>query len=138
VTEAAAAGGDDFAEAVSAANTADVVILALGEPGGWTGENSSRSTLGLPGRQMELFDAVVATGKPVIVVLINGRPLAVPRVQEKAAAILEAWDPACRAATAWPTCCSATLIRRGGSPRPFPRSVRSGADSLQSFQHRPA
>ena len=93
VTEAAAAGGEDFAEAVSAAKAADVVILALGEPGGWTGENSSRSTLGLPGRQMELFDAVVAAGKPVIVVLINGRPLAVPRVQEEAAAILEAWDP---------------------------------------------
>jgi beta-glucosidase len=93
VAEAAAAGEDDFAEAVSAAKAADVVILALGEPAGWTGENSSRSELGLPGRQMELFDAVVATGKPVIVVLINGRPLAVPRVQEKAAAILEAWDP---------------------------------------------
>ena len=74
-------------EAVSAAKAADVVILALGEPGGWTGENSSRSTLGLPGRQMELFDAVVATGKPVIVVLINGRPLAVPRLQEEAVAI---------------------------------------------------
>jgi beta-glucosidase len=93
VAEETVAGGDDFAEAVSAATAADAVILALGEPAGWTGENSSRSTLGLPGRQMELFDAVVATGKPVIVVLINGRPLAVPRVQEKAAAILEAWDP---------------------------------------------
>ncbi|MGH7950554.1 MAG: beta-glucosidase BglX [Limisphaerales bacterium] len=87
------AGEDGFAKAVAAANNADVVILALGEPSGWCGENSSRSHLGLPGRQQELFDAVVATGKPVIVVLFNGRPLALPRVQEKAAAILEAWFP---------------------------------------------
>jgi beta-glucosidase len=47
----------------------------------------------LPGRQQELFDAVAATGKPVIVVLFNGRPLALPEIQEKAAAILEAWFP---------------------------------------------
>ena len=49
--------------------------------------------LGLPGRQMELFEAVAATGKPVIVILFNGRPLALPQIQEKAAAILEAWFP---------------------------------------------
>ena len=42
---------------------------------------------------MELFDAVVAAGKPVVVVLVNGRPLTVPDIQEKAAAILEVWDP---------------------------------------------
>jgi beta-glucosidase len=86
-------GDDGFTKAVTAAKNSDVVILALGEPSGWCGENSSRSNLGLPGRQQELFDAVVATGKPVIVVLFNGRPLALPRVQEKAAAILEAWFP---------------------------------------------
>ena len=86
-------GDDDIAKAVEAANSAEVVILALGEPNGWCGENSSRSTLDLPGKQMELFDAIVATGKPVIVVLFNGRPLALPRVQEKASAVLEAWFP---------------------------------------------
>ncbi|MDD5141055.1 MAG: beta-glucosidase BglX [Verrucomicrobiales bacterium] len=84
---------DDIAKAVAAANAAEVVMLALGEPAGWSGENSSRSDLGLPGRQQELFNAVAATGKPVIVVLFNGRPLALPVVQEKAAAILEAWFP---------------------------------------------
>ena len=67
--------------------------MALGEPRDWSGEDGSRSTLGLAGRQQELFDAVAATGKPVIVVLFNGRPLAVPEIQEKAAAILEAWFP---------------------------------------------
>ena len=86
-------GSNEIAEAVAAANAADVVILALGEPRNWSGEDGSRNGLGLPGRQQELFDAVAATGKPVIVVLFNGHPLAVPHIQEKAAAILEAWYP---------------------------------------------
>jgi len=123
VAEAAAAGGDDFAEAVSAAKAADVVILALGEPGGWTGENSSRSTLGLPGRQMELFDAVVATGKPVIVVLINGRPLAVPRLQEQAAAILEAWDPGVQGGNGVADVLFGDVDPTGRLTTTFPRSV---------------
>ena len=86
-------GTNEIAEAVAAANAADVVILTLGEPRDWSGEDGSRSTLGLAGRQQELFDAVAATGKPVIVVLFNGRPLAIPQIQNKAAAILEAWFP---------------------------------------------
>jgi len=80
-------------KALAAARSADVVLLALGEPSNWTGENASRSDLDLPGRQMGLFDAVAALGKPVIVVLVNGRPLTLPRLQARAAAILEAWDP---------------------------------------------
>jgi beta-glucosidase len=123
VAEAAAAGEDDFAEAVSAAKAANVVILALGEPGGWTGENSSRSTLGLPGRQMELFDAVTATGKPVIVVLINGRPLAVPRVQEKAVAILEAWDPGIQGGNGVVDVLFGDVDPAGRLTTSFPRSV---------------
>jgi beta-glucosidase len=86
-------GSNEIASAVAAAQSADVVILALGEPRDWSGEDGSRSSLDLPGRQEELFDAVVATGKPVIVVLFNGHPLAIPHIQEKAAAILEAWFP---------------------------------------------
>jgi beta-glucosidase len=81
----------DIKGAVSAAKDADVVVLALGEPRDWTGESKSRTHLGLPGRQMELFNAVVATGKPVIVVLFNGRPLTIPEIETNAAAILEAW-----------------------------------------------
>jgi beta-glucosidase len=123
VAEAASAGGEDFAEAVSAAKSADVVILALGEPGGWTGENSARSDLGLPGRQMELFDAVVATGKSVIVVLINGRPLAVPCVQEKAAAILEAWDPGVQGGNGVADVLFGDVDPSGRLTTTFPRSV---------------
>jgi beta-glucosidase len=83
----------EIANAVAVAGVADVVVLALGEPADWSGEDGSRSTLDLPGRQQELFDAIVATGKPVIVVLFNGRPLAIPQIQTGAAAILEAWFP---------------------------------------------
>jgi beta-glucosidase len=86
-------GSNEIAQAVAAAKSADNIILTLGEPRDWSGESSSRSDLGLPGRQMELFNAIIATGKPVIVVLFNGRPLAIPQIQKKAAAILEAWFP---------------------------------------------
>jgi beta-glucosidase len=86
-------GANEIADAVTIAGAADVVVMALGEPRDWSGEDGSRSTLGLSGRQQELFDAVAATGKPVIVILINGRPLAVPEIQNKAAAVLEAWFP---------------------------------------------
>ncbi|MGD0744128.1 MAG: beta-glucosidase BglX [Verrucomicrobiota bacterium] len=90
-------GSNEIADAVALAAKADVVVMALGEPLNWSGEDASRSTLGLPGRQMELLDAVATTGKPVIVVLFNGRPLALPGVFEKAAAVLEAWFPGVQA-----------------------------------------
>jgi beta-glucosidase len=86
-------GTNEIADAVELAKDADAVILALGEPRNWSGEAGSRSTLGLSGRQQELFDAVAGTGRPIIVVLFNGRPMALPQIQDKAAAILEAWFP---------------------------------------------
>ena len=86
-------GTNEIADAVAIAGVSDVVMMALGEPRDWSGEDGSRSALGLAGRQQELFNAVAATGKPVIVILFNGRPLAVPEIQNKAAAILEAWFP---------------------------------------------
>jgi len=86
-------GVKEIPDAVALAKSADVVVLALGEPLDWSGEDASRSDLGLPGLQQQLFDAVAATGRPVVVVLFNGRPLAIPQIQQKAAAILEAWFP---------------------------------------------
>jgi beta-glucosidase len=82
-----------ISRAVADAKAADVVILALGEPRDWSGESKSRTRLDVPGRQLELFHAIVATGKPVIVVLFNGRPLAIPEISTNATAILEAWHP---------------------------------------------
>jgi beta-glucosidase len=110
-------------QAVDAAKDADAVILALGEPASWSGENSARSTLDIPGRQMELFDAAAATGKPVIVVLINGRPLAFPHLQEQAAAILEAWDPGVQGGNAIADVLFGDVDPAGRLTASFPRSV---------------
>jgi beta-glucosidase len=87
-----------FAEAIAAANQADVAILVLGDKSGLvpdctTGETRDSSDIRLPGAQAALADAILATGKPVAVVLVNGRPLAIPSLEEKANAILEAWIP---------------------------------------------
>ena len=90
-------GSNEIADAVSLARNADVVVMALGEPRDWSGEDASRSTLDLPGRQLELLQAVAGTGKPVVVVLFNGRPLALPAVFTNATAVLEAWYPGVQA-----------------------------------------
>jgi len=80
-----------FSSAIAAAKKADVVVLVLGESKEMSGEASSRSDISLPGVQQQLFDEMVKTGKPVVVVLMNGRPLTIPDLDQKATAILEAW-----------------------------------------------
>jgi beta-glucosidase len=91
------AGKDDDAvnlsEAVRAAKAAELVIMAVGEPRGITGEGGSRATLTITGRQQELLDAVAAAGKPVVTVVFSGRPLSIPAVFEKSSAVLFAWQP---------------------------------------------
>jgi beta-glucosidase len=84
----------DIAAAVAAAGNADVVILALGEASQtMTGEAASRTQLGLPGRQQVLLEKVVATGKPVVLVLFCGRPLTLPWAFEHVPAVLAVWQP---------------------------------------------
>jgi beta-glucosidase len=85
--------GKDIASAVNKANGAGVVILGLGERQGISGEGFDRTSLDLPGNQEQLLEAVVATGKPVVLVLENGRPLTIPWAKEHVPAILEAWYP---------------------------------------------
>ncbi|HEY4424787.1 MAG TPA: glycoside hydrolase family 3 N-terminal domain-containing protein [Pyrinomonadaceae bacterium] len=80
-----------FQEAVDLAKASDVAIVFVGESADMTGEAASRATLDLPGRQMELVQAVHAAGKPVVVVLVNGRPLSVGWIVNNAPAILESW-----------------------------------------------
>jgi beta-glucosidase len=92
-------GDDDgIAEAVKVARGADVVIVVAGERSGLTqdctcGEQRDRMSIGLPGRQDELIAAVVATGTPIVLVLVAGRPLAVEAAAAKAAAVVHAWVP---------------------------------------------
>jgi beta-glucosidase len=85
--------GKEIAGAVAIARDADVVILGLGEWQGISGEGFDRSDLGLPGNQEQLLEAIVATGKPVVLVLENGRPLTIGWAKEHVPAILEAWYP---------------------------------------------
>lgn len=83
----------EIAAAVAGARKSDLVILALGEDPDMSGEAASRTHLGLPGRQRELLDAIVQTGKPVVLVLFSGRPLTLPGAFEKVGAVIAAWFP---------------------------------------------
>jgi len=90
----AAPRGDDASgipAAVTAAKAADVVLLVIGEDFDHSAEARSRSEITLPGVQSQLAQAVLATGKPVVVVLMNGRPLALADILGKAGAALETW-----------------------------------------------
>lgn len=87
---------DAIARAAEQAETSDVVIAVLGEDAYCTGESRSRTSLELPGRQQQLLQALYATGKPVVLVLINGQPLTVNWADAHIPAILEAWFPGCR------------------------------------------
>ena len=89
-----------LAAAVVAAASADVIIAVVGESAAMSGEARSRSHLGLPGSQQELLDALAATGKPIVVVLMTGRPLVIPRLAEQADALLVAWHGGIRAGSA--------------------------------------
>lgn len=78
-------------QAVQAAKESDVAIVVLGGGQRTSGENKSRTSLDLPGRQEELLKAVYATGKPVVLVLINGRPLSINWADKFVPSILESW-----------------------------------------------
>jgi len=80
-----------FEQAVKIAKQADVAVVFVGETHDMVGEAASRASLDLPGRQMELVQAIQATGKPTIVVLVNGRPLSIGWIVNNVPAILESW-----------------------------------------------
>ncbi|HSL33590.1 MAG TPA: glycoside hydrolase family 3 N-terminal domain-containing protein [Candidatus Limnocylindrales bacterium] len=89
---------EELAAAVAAAEGADLAVVVLGERSGLTldsttGEFRDRAGLGFLGRQQELLEAVVATGTPVVLVVVSGRPLALPWAAEHCAAVLLAWVP---------------------------------------------
>jgi len=110
-------------EAVKAAKSADVVILAVGENKWQSGEAAARSSIGLPGRQEELAEKVIATGKPVVVVLMNGRPLAIPFLAEHAPALVEAWQLGVQAGPAIADVLFGDAAPTGRLTVSFPRAV---------------
>ncbi len=85
--------GKNLSTAVANVQASDVAILGLGERQGISGEGFDRSSLDLPGNQEVLLEAMVATGKPIVLVLQNGRPLTIGWAKDHVSAILEAWYP---------------------------------------------
>ncbi|GGB85820.1 beta-glucosidase [Novosphingobium endophyticum] len=110
-----------IAEAVRTAEAADVAIVVVGEASDQIGETASRSSLDLPGRQQELLDAVVATGKPTIVLLMNGRPLDLK--DTRAGAILDIWYPGSAGAAATANLLFGDAVPGGKLPFLWPRSA---------------
>jgi beta-glucosidase len=110
-----------FAAAVAAAKQAKVAVLVLGERGEMSGEAASRSSLGLPGRQEELLEAVVATGTPVVLVLMNGRPLILEWASDHVPAIVETWFLGVEAGNATADVLFGDVNPSGRLPVTFPR-----------------
>jgi len=112
-----------FQEAVNLAKASDVAIVFVGEIADMVGEAASRASLDLPGRQMELVQAIHATGKPTIVVLVNGRPLSVGWIVNNVPAILESWMGGSQSGNAIADILFGDVNPGGKLPVTFPRTV---------------
>ena len=115
--------GPGFDQAVAAAQSADQVVLALGETREMSGEATSRSNIDLPGQQQELINRIAALGKPFTVVLFNGRPLTLANVAAKSPAILEAWFPGVTAGNAVADVLFGKVNPGGKLPVSFPVNI---------------
>ncbi|MFC4476554.1 glycoside hydrolase family 3 N-terminal domain-containing protein [Flavobacterium chungangensis] len=114
---------DGFAEAVATAKQADVVILSIGERRDMSGEAKSRSDLNLPGVQEDLVKAVMATGKPVVVLINAGRPLVFNWTADNVPAILYTWWLGTEAGNAIANVLFGDYNPSGKLPMTFPREV---------------
>ncbi|MNO36630.1 Periplasmic beta-glucosidase precursor [compost metagenome] len=110
-------------EAVKAAKDADVVVAAVGESRGMSHESSSRTDLNIPENQRELIRALKATGKPLVLVLMNGRPLTILEEKEQADAILETWFSGTEGGNAIADVLFGDYNPSGKLPISIPRSV---------------
>ncbi|PYY71667.1 beta-glucosidase BglX [Pseudomonas jessenii] len=110
-------------EAVKAAKEADVVVAAVGESRGMSHESSSRTDINIPENQRELIRALKATGKPLVLVLMNGRPLSILEEKEQADAILETWFTGTEGGNAIADVLFGDYNPSGKLPITIPRSV---------------
>ncbi len=110
-------------EAIDVAGKADAVVAVVGEAAEMSGESASRTNLDLPGSQRKLIEALVKTGKPLVVVLLNGRPLTIPWLDEQAPAILEAWFAGTEAGNAIADVLFGNYNPSGKLTTSFPRNV---------------
>lgn len=113
----------EFAHAIGLVKQSQVSVLVLGEAQNMSGERASRSTLTLPGRQQQLLEAAVATGKPVVLVLLNARPLNITWASEHVPAILDAWYPGTEGGNAIANLLFGDANPGGKLPVTWPRSV---------------
>lgn len=91
---------DQIDKALKAAETSDVIVLALGENSSMSGEAKCRADIRLPQAQLDLIQALKPLNKPMVVVLFNGRPLDLHGVIDQTDAVLEAWYPGSEAGSA--------------------------------------
>ncbi len=119
-------GFDDEAEltrAVELAREADVAVVVAGEWQNMIGEAASRSSLELPGRQLELLQAVAGTGTPVVLLVMNGRPLDLRWAAEHVPAVLDIWYPGTQGGTAVANLLFGDVAPGGKLPFTWPRTV---------------
>lgn len=114
---------DGFAEAVALAKKSDVVVAVMGERWDMTGEAASRTSLDLPGNQQALIEQLVATGKPVVLVLMSGRPNSIEWANANVPAILHAWYPGTSGGHAVADVLFGDYNPSGKLPVTFPRTV---------------
>jgi beta-glucosidase len=113
----------EFRQAVDLARGADVVVVVVGEWQNMIGEMASRSSLELPGRQLELLQAVVATGTPVVLLVMNGRPVDLRWAAENVPAILDIWYPGTQGGAAVANLLFGDVSPGGKLPFTWPRTV---------------
>jgi beta-glucosidase len=113
----------EFNHAIDLVKQADVAVMILGEAQTMSGERASRSSLTLPGKQEQLLEAVVATGKPVVIVLINGRPLNITWASQHVPAILDVWYPGTEGGNAIADLLFGDAVPGGKLPVSWPRDV---------------
>jgi beta-glucosidase len=122
-TDISGTSDSGFAAAVAAARNSDVTILALGESSDMSGEAASRAHLDLPGNQQRLFEAVVATGKPVVLLIFSGRPLVLDWAAQHVPAIMEVWFPGVETGPAIAGALFGDVAPSGKLTMSFPRAV---------------
>jgi beta-glucosidase len=113
----------EFDRAIEVARAADVAVVVIGEWQNMIGEAASRSSLELPGRQLELLQAVVATGTPVVALVMNGRPLDLRWAAEHVPSILDIWYPGTQGGTAVANVLFGDAVPGGKLPFTWPRTV---------------
>jgi beta-glucosidase len=112
-----------FAEALSIASKADVVVMVLGEPCNWSGEASSRTNINLPAIQTKLISEIKKANKPIVMVLMNGRPLALEQEEPMVDAILETWYAGTRGGEAIADVLTGEYNPTAKLPMTFPRNL---------------